>query len=152
MNETMKTSDGHHTLLTIFSDADLVSRVLNTRGLSFFDPSIEFDIFKDVNPPLTDAELDLKTYVLFVGKMAPKVSRLLEISLQFVTQEKDRAAALVSMVYRVMILNITTNPKVWSGDTLTPKPQILGWTKAMAPIISSQQDFERFREHIEKNY
>ncbi len=146
MNETA--------LLSIFSDTDLVSNVLKNRGLSFFDPKKDFESIRaDADPPLSDAELNLKTYVLFVGNLAPKVSRVLELSLRFILEEKDQATAtLVSMVYRTIILNITTNPQMWSGTDLTPRPLMLRWNKVMAPIISSQQDFEKFVTFVENNY
>ena len=137
-------------LLSIFSDTDLVSNVLNNRGLSFFDPANNFDIFGDGIATPTDAELNLRSYILFVGESAPKVSKLLKLALCFIDETK--CVSIAGMVYRTIILNITTNPQMWSGADLTPRPLMLRWNKVMAPIISSQQDFERFLEFVESNY
>ena len=96
-----------------------------------------------------------------VGVFSPRISTLLKYSILFVVnglaskktdnivlEEKD--IKRLSTVYTTVILNITTNPKMWLG--LTPEVNLVDWRKDIERGKIDRETFVAFRSYLRNKF
>jgi len=135
------------------------------------------DIFKSLNILLSDLSSRLKSYETLLEKIrillntyailgifSPRVSLLLRHSIIFIVDglmtipgEKLQKTVLeekdikrLSTVYATVILNITTNPKIWLGGTQLIT--LIDWKKELEKHKIDMETFLEYKDYLTNKF
>lgn len=101
----------------------------------------------------------------FLAKLSPLPARLVFLSLRFLLESSvergitafqdilndDYISNMSGVVYKIIILNITTNSAEWKRSSVTTPPKFVTWSDSFS-AFTSHSDFEKYCLYFEKNF